>query len=76
MRRFEDRHGRTWDVVVGRESFGSLLALFVPAAGNPEGNRQALLTAQSQQDAQAELDGLTQDDLDELLERSDPKRVE
>lgn len=76
MRRFQDGQGRTWDVVVGRESFGALFAVFVPAAGNPEETRQAALSAASQQEAQAELEALSPARLLELLERSDPKRVE
>lgn len=76
MRRFTDREGQAWDVVVGRESFGALFALFVPAAGNPAGNRQAALRAESTQDAQSELDALSESQLQELLERSHPKRVE
>jgi hypothetical protein len=30
MRRFVDSKGSVWDVVIGRESWGTLLALFVP----------------------------------------------
>jgi hypothetical protein len=43
MRRFTDRDGIRWDVVLGRESWGSLLALFVPAADGAV--RQAPLQA-------------------------------
>jgi hypothetical protein len=73
MRRFEDRHGWIWDVTVGRESFGALYALFIPVAANPGEPRQALLEAVSQMDAEVELDGMTGDELKDLLRRSEPK---
>lgn len=72
MRRYTDPAGRTWDVVLGRESFGTLLALFVPAAGNAGGPRQTVLAATSPRDAEAELDGGR---LDALFERSTPKET-
>lgn len=75
MRRYQDSQGRLWDVVVGRESFGALYALFVPAASNPGEARQALLTAESQMHAEAELDALSVDELNELWRRSEPKRM-
>ena len=73
MRRFVDREDRTWDVVVGRESYGALYALFVPAAGNPAEMRQALLGAESRGGADSELDAFSQEELEGLLQRSDPK---
>ncbi|HUG38955.1 MAG TPA: hypothetical protein VMM12_00635 [Longimicrobiales bacterium] len=73
MRRYTDRDGRPWDVVIGRESFGALLALFVPAAGNAGAPRQAMLAAESHVDADAELDGMEPAALDALFERSEPK---
>lgn len=73
MRRFSDGEGRVWDVVVGRESFGAFLALFIPAAGNPGGNRQSMLAAQSRGAADAELGAMSDGDLSELLQRSEPK---
>ena len=72
MRRFTDPSGDAWDVVVGRESFGTMLALFVPAAGNRAGPRQTVLAAVSQVDAEAELDAAR---LDALFERSTPKET-
>jgi hypothetical protein len=76
MLRHTDPEGHAWDVVVGRESFGALYALFVPAAGNPGEIRQALLHADSPQDAEAELDNLSPGELDTLLRESEPKRLE
>ncbi len=60
-------------MLVGRESFGAFYAIFVPAAGNPEAARQALLEADSQLRADAELGELTESQLHDLLERSEPK---
>lgn len=73
MRRFTDGEGRVWDVVLGRESFGAFLALFIPAAGNPGGNRQTMLDADSHAAADTELDGMSDTRLDALLQRSEPK---
>jgi hypothetical protein len=75
VRRYADEAGRAWDIVIGRESFGALLALFVPAAGNPDAPRQAMLTADSHAGAEAELDAMEPVDLDGLFERSQPKET-
>ena len=75
MRRYTDPDGQPWDVVLGRESFGALLALFVPAAGNRARPRQTLLTADSRQGGAAELDELSPAELDALFERSEPKDI-
>lgn len=75
MRRFTDPRGRSWDVVVGRESFGALYALFVPAAQTRAETRQTLLQADSLMAAQASLEGLSEDELTELFERSEPKTL-
>lgn len=72
MRRFTDDRGHTWDVVVGRESWGAFVALFVPRAG--EGRvRQVPLSAGDRAEASRELEDLDGDALLELLERSTPK---
>jgi len=71
MRRFEHPPGQVWDVVIGRASWGSLFALFVPAHAEPV--RQAPLHASSQEAAEAELDALDQHALVALLDRSTPK---
>ena len=70
MRRYDDPHGRTWDVVIGRESWGMHLALFVPAAGHEGPVRQTPLRASSQEQAAAELDAMDDAALADLLERS------
>ena len=76
MRRFEDPRGRQWDVVVGRESFGALYALFVPAGETRAETRQTLLHADSQVEAQERLSDMSLEELTELFERSEPKRLE
>ncbi len=75
MRRFTDGRGRIWDVVVGRESFGALYAIFAPAAGNAGEPRQTPLPGDSKGEAGRELDGLTDAELADLFERSEPKRL-
>lgn len=75
MRRYTDRLGRRWDIVIGRESFGALLALFVPVGGNDEGPRQVALVSDSRVGADAELDAMQGPQLDGLFERSEPKET-
>jgi hypothetical protein len=69
MRRFVDRAGNAWDVVLGRESWGSLLALFVPADSSLA-VRQAPLRATGYDAAAQELDGMDDASLQALLERA------
>jgi hypothetical protein len=68
MRRFSDRTGKAWDVVVGHESWGALLALFVPADGSTV--RQSMLQAVGYNEAHHELDALEDRELQGLLDRS------
>ena len=75
MRRFVDPRGRTWDVVVGRESFGALYALFVPAGETRAETRQTLLQAESQAAAEASLAEMPDEEITQLFERSEPKRL-
>jgi hypothetical protein len=69
MRKFRDREGRGWDVVLGRESWGALLALFIPERSDVPA-RQAMLRASAYDAAMQELDELDDGALQELLERS------
>lgn len=74
MRRFTDTDGRLWDVVVGRESWGTLYALFVPAgAGHDAPVRQALLRSAGYDDAMRELDQLDEAELGALFQGAVPK---
>jgi hypothetical protein len=72
MRRFVDHHGREWDAVVGRGSWGAYLLLFAPT-GNNGSVREAPLAASSFEEAVLELDALDQDALVALLARATPK---
>jgi hypothetical protein len=69
MRRFRDRDGVEWDVVLGRESWGTLLALFVPVSG-PAAVRQAPLAASAYDTAMQELERLDDDAIQQLLDGS------
>lgn len=71
MRRFRDSGGVEWDVVLGRESWGALLALFVPVDSSlPLPVRQAPLQASGYDAATTELDELDGAALQALLDRS------
>ncbi len=74
MRRFSDEHGDVWDAVVGRESWGTLSALFVPAApGATAPIRQALLNSAGYEQAQQELDAMDEAALHELFRAAQPR---
>lgn len=74
MRRFADHDGRNWDVVVGRESWGTLYALFVPAGvGRSEPIRQALLRSVGYDQAQRELETMAEPRLLRLLAEAQPR---
>jgi hypothetical protein len=68
MRRFPDRAGRTWEAAIGRESWGTFVLLFT----GEDGPRKAVLGAETQLDAQRELDALSDGQLRERLEGSQP----
>jgi hypothetical protein len=76
VRRYTDPRGRQWDIVVGRESFGALYALFVPAADTRAETRQSLLHADSQGAALEAVEEMAEDDLHDLFARSEPKRIQ
>lgn len=75
VRRFTDQRDRSWDVVVGRESFGALYALFVPTGQTRAETRQTLLQADSQAMAQEAVANMSEEELHALFERSEPKRL-
>lgn len=75
MRRFEDPRGRTWDVIVGRESFGALYALFVPSGETRAETRQTLMAAESQNEAQETLSSMPDEELTKLFDRSELKSL-
>jgi len=71
MWRFVDSAGASWQAILGRESWGVLVALLVP--DGPGAPRQAALTARAERDAHGELDALDAAGWQALLERSKPK---
>jgi hypothetical protein len=74
VRRFVDDEGRAWDVVLGRESWGALYALFVPAGpGGTQPVRQALLQAAGYDAAYAELMDADEARIADLFRKSTPK---
>ncbi len=70
MRIVEDADGRSWDVMVGRGSWGSLVLLF-SLRGASE-NRTADLAAETVRQAEQELSALTDDEVRARLADSKP----
>jgi hypothetical protein len=70
MERFVDRERREWDVVLGRESWGAFVALFVPRMDDDAVIRQTALSASSYEAATQELAALDPAALQLLLDRS------
>jgi hypothetical protein len=70
MRAFVDEHGQRWQVVLGKESWGTLVLLFSPDAGGDA--RTSILSSETMRDASAELDAMTDDDLRARLRDSRP----
>ena len=56
MRSLVDESGNRWDVVLGKESWGTLVLLFTPADGS--GIRKSVLDAETPRAAEAELDAM------------------
>jgi hypothetical protein len=74
MRRFRDPEGRPWDAVVGRESWGSLYVVFVPAGiGRTDPVRQALLQSAGYDQAHHELAEMGEEALMELFRASEAR---
>jgi hypothetical protein len=69
MRSFKDGDGALWDVVVGRESYGTVVALFLPKSGS-ESPRQAHLDVSSSDDGNRVLRELSADALMGLFRES------
>lgn len=72
MRRFVDSHGKGWEAVLGRGSWGLYYLLFAPTDGAGE-VREVTLAASSYEEAVREFDALTDEDLATMLDRSTPK---
>jgi hypothetical protein len=70
MRAFDDLDGRRWQVVLGKESWGTLVLLFSPDGGGD--TRTSVLSAETMLAASAELDAMSDDDLRVRLRDSRP----
>lgn len=70
MRTLVDDAERRWQVLLGKESWGTLVLLFSPLDGGDA--RTSVLAAETMQAASAELDALTDDDLRVRLRESRP----
>jgi hypothetical protein len=70
MRTFLDAHGARWQVMVGKESWGTLVLLFSPIG--PGGARTSILHAETMYEASIELEALTDDELRARLTDSRP----
>lgn len=68
MRAFHDQQGRRWEAVVGRESYGIQVLLFLPAGGGEV--RKAVMASSTRLEAHRELDALSDIELCERLARS------
>jgi len=70
VRSFLDDAGNTWQVTLGKESWGTLVLLFTP---EPEGEaRTSILAAETMLAASVELDALDDDALRDRLRDSRP----
>ncbi|HEX2168510.1 MAG TPA: hypothetical protein VHG09_14845 [Longimicrobiales bacterium] len=74
MRRFRDRSGMMWDVVLGRESWGTSVALFVPPTSSDRNVRQAPLQSVAQDAAVRELENMDDAALQAMLDHSTDRR--
>ena len=72
MRSFRDSDGNEWEAVVGRESWGTVVAIFVPKKGDG-GPRQTLLEVTSYDRGSKLLREIGDEELRNLLETSVPK---
>jgi hypothetical protein len=70
MRIVEDAQGRSWDVMVGRGSWGSLVLLFSLRGANE--NRTADIASETVRQAEQELSSLTDDEVRARLAESKP----
>ncbi|HJU64404.1 MAG TPA: hypothetical protein VJ596_01945 [Gemmatimonadaceae bacterium] len=70
MRIFTDESGNRWDVVLGKESFGTLVLLFSRRNGGDV--RKSILASESVMDAESELGTLSDDDLRARLREAEP----
>ena len=72
MRVYKDEEGRSWDAVVGRESWGAVVLIFVAREGS-DPPRQTLMSVRSPEEGNRELKGMTEKELGDLFEGSAAK---
>lgn len=72
MRTFRDELGQEWDVMVGRESWGTIVAILVPRS-SPAAPRQALLRVPSLGEGNRVVLGMGDEEFQALLRSSVPK---
>jgi hypothetical protein len=72
---FTDKDGIEWDVIVGRESWGTTVAMFVPRVGDA-GPRQSILDTVSPEEGLKRLKSMTLQELQDLLDRATLKPME
>ena len=70
MRFFKDQEGREWEVFVGRESWGAIVAIFSIRKGS-EPPRQVLLQVTSSEEGSRLLREMAEEELTALLERAE-----
>ena len=70
MRAFDDETGRRWQVVLGKESWGTLVLLFSPVVG--EAVRKVVIAAETLLAAHAELDAMSDETLRMQLASASP----
>lgn len=70
MRAFDDQDGRRWDAIVGRESYGIQVILFL--AQDDGEVRKTVMASSTRLEAQLELDALTDAELCARLGDSQP----
>ena len=69
MRGFQDAEGRLWEVMVGRESWGTIVAIFILQAETGPA-RQSLLDVKSAAEGNRLLLSLSPEELQSLLGKS------
>ena len=72
VRAFRDELGQEWEVVVGRESWGTIVAILVPRTSS-EPPRQAFLEVPSLGEGNRVVLGMNDEGLQALLRNSVPK---
>jgi hypothetical protein len=74
VRQFRDSTGREWEVVVGRESWGTVVAIFV-ARGGTEPPREAMMEVSSADEGNRVLLSMSVEELHGLLLASKQKQT-